>query len=166
METCSPQAGQNVRNLNTRPLGSVEITTHGFCGQICFDNTGGCDTIEQKPTGVACAVSYYSPLYGKMQSGRCRGKGTEHETGKTNRRDDAVSAGPAGPARRCRNGKRRAQHHGPDHHEGVRNNPGIKNSGFYTYSQDKDCPPGQALWEMTTVEGYTNEYVAEGCAKG
>lgn len=34
----------------------------------------------------------------------------------------------------------------------VRNNPGIKNSGFYTYSQDKDCPPGQALWEMTTVE--------------
>ena len=48
----------------------------------------------------------------------------------------------------------------------VRNNPGIKNSGFYTYSQDKDCPPGQALWEMTTVEGYTNEYVAEGCAKG
>ena len=21
----------------------------------------------------------------------------------------------------------------------VRNNPGIKNSGFYTYSQDKDC---------------------------
>ena len=32
----------------------------------------------------------------------------------------------------------------------VRNNPGIKNSGFYTYSQDKDCPPGQALWEMTT----------------
>ena len=47
----------------------------------------------------------------------------------------------------------------------VRNNPGIKNSGFYTYSQDKDCPPGQALWEMTTVEGYTNEYVAEGCAK-
>ena len=28
----------------------------------------------------------------------------------------------------------------------VRNNPGIKNSGFYTYSQDKDCPPGQALW--------------------
>lgn len=48
----------------------------------------------------------------------------------------------------------------------VRSNPGIKNSGFYTYSQDKDCPPGQALWEMTTVEGYTNEYVAEGCAKG
>ena len=48
----------------------------------------------------------------------------------------------------------------------VRNNPGIKNSGFYTYSQDKDCPPGQALWEMTTVAGYTNEYVAEGCAKG
>lgn len=48
----------------------------------------------------------------------------------------------------------------------VRNNPGIKNSGFYTYSQDKDCPPGQALWGMTTVEGYTNEYVAEGCAKG
>ena len=48
----------------------------------------------------------------------------------------------------------------------VRNNPGIRNSGFYTYSQDKDCPPGQALWEMTTVEGYTNEYVAEGCAKG
>lgn len=34
----------------------------------------------------------------------------------------------------------------------VRSNPGIKNSGFYTYSQDKDCPPGQALWEMTTVE--------------
>lgn len=48
----------------------------------------------------------------------------------------------------------------------VRNNPGIKNSGFYTYSQDKDCPPGQALWELTTVEGYTNKYVAEGCAAG
>ena len=37
----------DVRNLNTRPLGNVEITTHGFCGQICFDNTGGCDTIEK-----------------------------------------------------------------------------------------------------------------------
>ena len=34
-----------------------------------------------------------------MQSGRCRGKGTEHETGKTNRCDGAVSAGSAGPAR-------------------------------------------------------------------
>ena len=48
----------------------------------------------------------------------------------------------------------------------VRNNPGIKNSGFYTYSQDKDCPPGQALWEMTTVEGYTTSMWPKAVPRG
>ena len=48
----------------------------------------------------------------------------------------------------------------------LRENPSVKNSGFYTYSQDKDCPPGQRLWEMTTLEQYTNRYVAQGSANG
>ena len=48
----------------------------------------------------------------------------------------------------------------------LRENPSIADSGFYTYSQDKDCPPGQRLWERTTLEQYTNRYVAQGSADG
>lgn len=48
----------------------------------------------------------------------------------------------------------------------LRRNPSVKGSGFYTYSQDKDCPPGQALWELGTLEQYTNRYVAYGSAQG
>ena len=74
METCSPQAGQSVRNLNTRPPGSAEITTHGFCGQICFDNTGGCDTIE-KNQPVPPAQSHIIVLcVGECNQGSTGGK--------------------------------------------------------------------------------------------
>ena len=166
METCSPQAGQSVRNLNTRPLGSVEITTHGFCGQICFDNTGGCDTIEQKQP-VSPVQSHIIVLcVGKCNQG---GAGGKERNMKQAKRIVAMVlcllallALPAGAVMEKGEPNITAQTTMRE----VRNNPGIKNSGFYTYSQDKDCPPGQALWEMTTVEGYTNEYVAEGCAKG
>ena len=38
--------------------GSAEITTHGFCGQICFDNTGGCDTIKAKLAGNVVLTAF------------------------------------------------------------------------------------------------------------
>ena len=166
METCSPQAGQSVRNLNTRPLGSVEITTHGFCGQICFDNTGGCDTIE-KNQPVPPEQSHIIVLcVGECNQG---GAGGKERNMKQAKRIVAMVlcllallALPAGAVMEKGEPNITAQTTMKE----VRSNPGIKNSGFYTYSQDKDCPPGQALWEMTTVEGYTNEHVAEGCAKG
>ena len=48
----------------------------------------------------------------------------------------------------------------------VRRNPSLKASGFYTYSQDKDCPLGQMIWENATLEQYTEPYVAYGSAEG
>lgn len=146
--------------------GSAEITTHGFCGQICFDNTGGCDTIE-KNQPVPSAQSHIIVLcVGECNQGGAVGKERNMKQAKRIVAMVlcllALLALPAGAVMEKGEPNITAQTTMKE----VRNNPGIKNSGFYTYSQDKDCPPGQALWEMTTVEGYTNEYVAEGCAKG
>ena len=99
--------------------GSAEITTHGFCGQICFDNTGGCDTIEE--TNRCRTGSYYRPLWQKMQSlwglsapvsyRKRRTHGNETETGPCER---AVTGHPAHPAGMGGPGiwsKRGGQHH-------------------------------------------------------
>ena len=146
--------------------GSAEITTHGFCGQICFDNTGGCDTIEKNQPVPPVQSHIIVLCVGECNQG---GAGGKERNMKQAKRIVAMVlcllallALPAGAVMEKGEPNITAQTTMKE----VRNNPGIKNAGFYTYSQDKDCPPGQALWEMTTVEGYTNEYVAEGCAKG
>lgn len=48
----------------------------------------------------------------------------------------------------------------------LRENPSIKGSGIYTYSQELENPCKRKLWANSTLRTYVNSHVAEDCAKG
>lgn len=48
----------------------------------------------------------------------------------------------------------------------LRENPSIKGSGIYTYSQELENPCKRKLWANSTLEAFVNRYTVEDCAKG
>lgn len=48
----------------------------------------------------------------------------------------------------------------------LRENPSIRGSGIYTYSQELENPCKRKRWENSTLREFVNKYTAEDCAKG